>query len=302
MSDSSGWLQEPVSGVSLSLTAGREAVIGRETDCDLVLADSTVSRHHARVGWYDTCPVLQDLDSTGGTYVNGTRMTGPRLLEEGDLLRLGSKELHYFRGAGTGAAEVPVVGSPYSTMPFVPSTGSSTSPAAEEKEGRSKGQIVAVIGAIGVIGTLVIGLLTYLQNRPSSDAEYRAQVAALCRTAAARAPQFLSAITIDGYDRDKYTAIASSVPTADAQTVADLRALDPPEALGDQHEGAVKTGDEMVAAENDYVSSLDGLPDSGFRKQLPDVPGDTTVMEPLVREFRSELVALSGGTCVFDNS
>jgi FHA domain len=302
MSESSGWLQEQVSGMALRLTAGHEAVIGREKDCDMVLSDPTISRQHARIGWYDGRPVLHDLDSTGGTFVNGSRLTGPRLLEDGDMLRLGSKDLRYSRDIRQASGGPTATVDPHTTKESLPAVRGATHVDSEVKEGRSKGQIVAAIGAVGVIGTLVIGLLTYLQNRPSSDAEYRGQVAALCRTAVARAPQFFAALTAEGYDRDRFEAIASSLPPADAQTVADLRALDPPEALADQHDRAVKNGEAVVAAENNYVASLGGLPDREFRKRPPDVPGDVTVMEPLVREFRSDLVALSGGTCVFDSS
>jgi len=62
--------------------------IGREADCGLVLDYSQVSRLHARVEHVDAGYVLIDCDSTNGTFVNGQRIEGRRLLESGDQLRV----------------------------------------------------------------------------------------------------------------------------------------------------------------------------------------------------------------------
>ena len=48
-------------------------VIGRSSACDLVLADSTISREHARVEVNGDSVVVQDLSSRNGTWVNGER-------------------------------------------------------------------------------------------------------------------------------------------------------------------------------------------------------------------------------------
>jgi hypothetical protein len=62
--------------------------IGRGSGCDLRLPDRAVSRQHARIryaggGWF-----LQDLDSTGGTFVNGQRVGAVRL-GPGDHIQIG---------------------------------------------------------------------------------------------------------------------------------------------------------------------------------------------------------------------
>jgi pSer/pThr/pTyr-binding forkhead associated (FHA) protein len=58
--------------------AGERAVIGRGEDCDLVLEDPTVSRHHAVISMRLGSPALiEDLDSDNGTYVNGKRIRSP---------------------------------------------------------------------------------------------------------------------------------------------------------------------------------------------------------------------------------
>jgi pSer/pThr/pTyr-binding forkhead associated (FHA) protein len=71
------------------------AVVGRSRECDVVLADTNVSRRHAEVrptgsGW-----LVQDLGSTNGVRVNGRRAEGPHPLEAGDELELGTVRVRF---------------------------------------------------------------------------------------------------------------------------------------------------------------------------------------------------------------
>jgi hypothetical protein len=68
--------------------AADELVIGRHPTCDVVLAGPAVSRRHARLRFRDGSWVLQDLDSTNGTWVNDVRV-GRCQLHPGDQLELG---------------------------------------------------------------------------------------------------------------------------------------------------------------------------------------------------------------------
>jgi len=68
---------------------GAPVTIGRATDVDLVLDETGVSRHHARVtrtpgGGF----LVEDLRSVNGTFIGATRVDFARL-EGGDLLQLG---------------------------------------------------------------------------------------------------------------------------------------------------------------------------------------------------------------------
>lgn len=65
-----------------------ELVIGRHRGCDVVLSDLSVSRRHARLVFRDGRWILQDLDSTNGTMVNGRRV-GRSELRPGDHIALG---------------------------------------------------------------------------------------------------------------------------------------------------------------------------------------------------------------------
>jgi len=75
-------------------------VIGRQPGCDVVLDDALVSRQHARVRVMpDGSVVVEDLHSTNGVYVNGTRL--PRSIQklhEGDRLLVGTFEFGVFQG------------------------------------------------------------------------------------------------------------------------------------------------------------------------------------------------------------
>lgn len=87
-------------------------VLGREVKNDIVIDDSEISRQHVRLteqpegGWQ-----VEDLASTNGTFVNGERLTGPRLLKPGDVLGLGETvQLEYTAVRET--AEVTMMAAP----------------------------------------------------------------------------------------------------------------------------------------------------------------------------------------------
>ncbi|HYU56420.1 MAG TPA: DUF3662 and FHA domain-containing protein [Actinomycetota bacterium] len=71
--------------------------IGRMADCDVVLEDSGVSRHHAEVRREDGHFVIADLGSTNGTMVNEAQVS-ERELEEGDRITIGRSVLEFRRG------------------------------------------------------------------------------------------------------------------------------------------------------------------------------------------------------------
>ncbi len=66
-----------------------ELLVGRDPDCcDVVLEHPTVSRRHAQLYLRDGAWVLQDLESTNGTRINGKRVARCRLAP-GDRVTLG---------------------------------------------------------------------------------------------------------------------------------------------------------------------------------------------------------------------
>jgi hypothetical protein len=49
-----------------------EMLVGRTADCDVVLDEGTVSKHHAHIRWKKTYAELEDLGSSNGTFLNGS--------------------------------------------------------------------------------------------------------------------------------------------------------------------------------------------------------------------------------------
>jgi hypothetical protein len=71
---------------------GLEVAIGRQ-DGDLVLEDPEVSRRHAVLRRSGESVVVEDLDSTNGTFVNGQRIRTPITVGPGDQVRVGRTTL-----------------------------------------------------------------------------------------------------------------------------------------------------------------------------------------------------------------
>jgi DNA-binding winged helix-turn-helix (wHTH) protein len=68
-----------------------EQIVGRETDTNIRLDSTKVSRHHARFMVSGTRVTVEDLDSKNGTFVHGVRVDGETVLEPGDSVRIGTE-------------------------------------------------------------------------------------------------------------------------------------------------------------------------------------------------------------------
>ncbi|RFA23461.1 FHA domain-containing protein FhaB/FipA [Subtercola boreus] len=64
--------------------------IGRSTDSSVVIRDDYTSTHHARLLNWNNEWVIQDLDSTNGTYLDGKRITQPAPVPLNTPVRIGS--------------------------------------------------------------------------------------------------------------------------------------------------------------------------------------------------------------------
>ncbi len=92
-------------GTSRLLPLGRfETVVGRHAECDLVIADQSVSREHAKVLRSKDAYLLVDLASINGTVVNGQRIRACQL-RNGDRIQFGknSAPIHFEQEAPTEA-------------------------------------------------------------------------------------------------------------------------------------------------------------------------------------------------------
>ncbi|CAN5374699.1 hypothetical protein BH09ACT6_BH09ACT6_26640 [soil metagenome] len=64
--------------------------IGRSTDSSVVIRDDYTSTHHARLLNWNNEWVIQDLDSTNGTFLDGKRVTQPTPVPLNTPIRIGS--------------------------------------------------------------------------------------------------------------------------------------------------------------------------------------------------------------------
>jgi pSer/pThr/pTyr-binding forkhead associated (FHA) protein len=67
-----------------------QIMIGRDTKCDLSMADEALSAHHARLTYHHGQWWLEDLNSTNGTFLNREKLTTPAVVITGDHFKCGN--------------------------------------------------------------------------------------------------------------------------------------------------------------------------------------------------------------------
>ncbi len=80
---------EPESRSGERVEVEEGVTIGRSRDCDLILYDTYLSTHHARLSNDQGDLSIEDLGSTNGTYVNQELVKGRVHLERGDVVQVG---------------------------------------------------------------------------------------------------------------------------------------------------------------------------------------------------------------------
>jgi pSer/pThr/pTyr-binding forkhead associated (FHA) protein len=79
----------PREGIEIDLPA-EQLTIGRSSESGLVIRDDYTSTHHARLMLWDENWVIEDLDSTNGTFLDGTRVTRPTAVAPGTPVTIGT--------------------------------------------------------------------------------------------------------------------------------------------------------------------------------------------------------------------
>lgn len=79
----------PREGVEIDLPA-EQLTIGRSNESGLVIRDDYTSTHHARLMLWNDQWVVQDLDSTNGTFLDGARVTVPTPVPLGTPVTIGT--------------------------------------------------------------------------------------------------------------------------------------------------------------------------------------------------------------------
>jgi len=82
---------EPRARRGITVALGGEIVLGRDPGCAIVIGDDAyISQRHVRFYEYEGQPMVEDLGSTNGTFHNGSKLTGTKLLHPGDRVQAGT--------------------------------------------------------------------------------------------------------------------------------------------------------------------------------------------------------------------
>ena len=223
----------PQAGLRLEL--GVELVIGRH-DGDLVLQDPEVSRRHAVLRSSGGSVLVEDLDSTNGTFVNRERIRDPIVVGPGDEVRVGQTTLviepdrraeetivstplrpDQIRSAGVrltaDAVAERVVETPTQPLPH-PVLRSGTRPARSSKRWVALGLAVLIV---------LLGAITYVRyGQALAEDDFAARVNDAC-------------IAIQGsgngvdLTRDPTRGALERARNARLEALSEIRALDQPE-------------------------------------------------------------------------
>lgn len=143
--------------------SGERWVIGREADCDLVVPDDRVSRHHAMLRVYpDGRAELHEMHSANGTFVNGHRLSGPVLLSGGETIQVGETVLRTSLSEPSSSATTIGVTPPELRTDAPAATATHAEGAAMRRSLRTALIIagVAVVGVVGLGALLISGAFT----------------------------------------------------------------------------------------------------------------------------------------------
>lgn len=80
----------PKEGLEVELLPEEQFTIGRSGDSRLVLRDDVTSTHHARLMLWNEQWMIQDLDSTNGTFVDSKRVSIPTPVMMNTPIRIGT--------------------------------------------------------------------------------------------------------------------------------------------------------------------------------------------------------------------
>lgn len=113
----------PTPGAAFTLE-GDQITIGRDSVNEIVINDAEISRRHARLTFQGGKYVLEDLGSTNGTFVNGQRLAGPRVLKAGEVVSFGEQIVMVFEAtsfdAGATVVSPRAVAVPPVSRPIAP--------------------------------------------------------------------------------------------------------------------------------------------------------------------------------------
>ena len=130
----------PTPGAAYTLE-GDQITIGRDSSNGIMINDAEISRRHARLTFQGGKYILEDLGSTNGTFVNGQRLAGPRVLKPGEVVSFGEQIVLVFEAlsfdpgatvVSPRAAAVPSASRPVMPPPPTPDDYAGSVPASPD--------------------------------------------------------------------------------------------------------------------------------------------------------------------------
>lgn len=148
-----------------------ELVVGRE-DAGLTIEDEEISRRHATIRLRDGSLEIEDLGSTNGTHVNGSRISEPTRLSGGDSVKLGKTVLEVEAARAAATVASPVQAAPPAHAPAPAPGGGRSAPlepfgayAAPAAGKRSRGiasrQLGPQLVSFAVVAATAVALVLY---------------------------------------------------------------------------------------------------------------------------------------------
>ena len=160
----------PTPGAAFNLE-GDQITIGRDPSNTITINDAEISRRHARLTYQGGKYILEDLGSTNGTFVNGQRLAGPRVLKSGEVVSFGEQIVLVFENTAFDAgatvvspraAAAPSISRPAPVPPPPPVDYAGSVPASpvvtsEVIERRSFNPLIIAIGVGAIIFLCMCG-------------------------------------------------------------------------------------------------------------------------------------------------
>ena len=87
----------PMNTEFITLPRARAFRIGRDEKMDLQVFDVRISRYHAKIEHQRGEFIITDLNSTNGVFVNGGQISGPTVLQQGDIVEIGNTGMATFQ-------------------------------------------------------------------------------------------------------------------------------------------------------------------------------------------------------------
>lgn len=150
----------------------KEIKIGRTNDNDIVIDDNSVSRNHAIIFVSENSTMIQDNNSTNGTFINGRRIKGSSPLQTNDILKVGNMPVpwrNYVGGNPSSNANQSTRVTPNQNQYNAPVGGNGNQANQQNYPTKKKSSagLVIVISVVAVV--LFAGVFLLMKNNSNSS-------------------------------------------------------------------------------------------------------------------------------------